>query len=139
VEKYEIRDGLHYSRAHEWVKVEGNLVRVGVTDYAQKKLGDIVYAEMPEVGKQVKQIAEKKTREMELGALESIKAVSAVYSPISGTVKEVNKAIQERPELVNTSPYNEGWICVIDPTTLNTELGKLMDSKEYSDYLAKLG
>jgi glycine cleavage system H protein len=139
VEKYEIRDGLHYSREHEWVKVEGNLVRVGITDYAQKKLGDIVYAEMPEVGKQVKQIAEKKTREMELGALESIKAVSAVYSPISGTVKEVNKALQERPELVNTSPYNEGWICVIDPSTLNVEIGNLMDAKEYSNYLKKLG
>lgn len=139
MEKYDVRDGLNYSREHEWVKVEGNLVRVGITDYAQRKLGDIVYAEMPEVGKQVKQIAEKKTREMELGALESIKAVSAIYSPISGTVKEVNKALQERPELVNTSPYNEGWICVIDPRTLNAELGNLMDAKEYSDYLAKLG
>lgn len=139
MEKYDIRDGLHYSREHEWVKVEGNLVRVGITDYAQRKLGDIVYAEMPEVGKQIKQIAEKKTREMELGALESIKAVSAVYSPISGTVKEVNKALQERPELVNTSPYNEGWICMIDPNALNAELGKLMDAKEYSDYLVKLG
>jgi glycine cleavage system H protein len=139
LEKYDVRDGLHYSREHEWVKVEGNLVRVGITDYAQKKLGDIVYAETPEVGKQVKQITEKKTREMELGALESIKAVSVVYSPISGTVKEVNQVLRERPELVNTSPYNEGWICVIDPTTLNMELGKLMDAKEYSDYLEKLG
>lgn len=139
MEKYDVRDGLNYSREHEWVKVEGNLVRVGITDYAQRKLGDIVYAEMPEVGKQVKQIAEKKTREMELGALESIKAVSAVYSPISGTVKDVNKALQERPELVNTSPYNEGWICMIDPSTLNAELGNLMDAKEYSDYLEKLG
>jgi len=139
VEKYEIRDGLHYSREHEWVKVEGNLARVGITDYAQKKLGDIVYAELPDIGEQVKQLVEKKTKEMELGALESIKAVSAIYSPISGKVKEVNNALQERPELANTSPYDEGWVCVIDPSTLNVELGSLMDAKEYSEYLKKLG
>ena len=135
---YEIPEGLYYSREHEWVKLEGKLARVGVTDYAQSKLGDVVYAELPEVGKQVRQLAEPKNREMELGAVESIKAVSALYSPLSGTVKEVNSSIQERPELVNTSSYGEGWICVLQPNALEAELKRLMDAKAYAEYLKKL-
>lgn len=135
---YEIPDGLYYSREHEWVKLECKLARVGATDYAQSKLGDVVYAELPEVGKEVKQLAEPKSREMELGAVESIKAVSALYSPLSGTVKEVNSALQERPELVNTSPYGEGWICVLKPSATEAELKHLMDAKAYAEYLKKL-
>ncbi len=135
---YDVPDGLYYSREHEWVKLEGKLVRVGVTDYAQSKLGDVVYVELPEVGKQVKQAAEPKIKEMELGAVESIKAVSAVYSPLSGAVKEINAALQERPELVNTSPYNEGWICVLKLSALEAELKQLMDAKAYAEYLKKL-
>lgn len=136
--KHEVREGLYYTREHEWLKVEGNLTRVGVTDYAQNKLGDVVYVELPQIGKKVKQMAEPKTREMELGAVESIKAVSAVYSPISGGVKEVNAALQERPELINTSPHNEGWICVISPSNLQGELKGLMNAKGYSEYLKTL-
>ncbi len=135
----DVREGLYYSREHEWVKVEGDAARVGVTDYAQSKLGDVVYVELPEAGKQVKQVAEPKGREMELGAVESIKAVSAVYSPLSGEVKEVNAALQERPELVNTSPYEEGWICKMAPSNLQAELKGLMDAKAYSEYVKKLG
>lgn len=135
---YDTPEGLYYSREHEWVKVEGNLARVGVTDYAQSKLGDIVYVELPEVGKQVKQVTEPKGKEMELGAVESIKAVSAVYSPLSGTVKEVNPALQERPELINTAPYTEGWICVLEPSALKAELKRLMDAKAYAEYVKKL-
>jgi glycine cleavage system H protein len=135
---YNVPEGLYYSREHEWVKLEGKLARVGVTDYAQSKLGDVVYVELPEVGKQVKQTTELKTKEMELGTVESIKAVSAVYSPLSGVVKEVNTALQERPELVNTSPYNEGWICVLEPSALEAELKQLMDAKAYAEYLKGL-
>lgn len=134
-----MQDGLYYSREHEWVKLEGKLARVGVTDYAQRKLGDVVYVELPEVGKQVKQAAEPKGKEMELGAVESIKAVSAVYSPLSGKVKEVNQALQDRPELVNTSPYGEGWICVLEPSDLTTELKNLMDAGGYAEHLKTLG
>ncbi len=134
----EVPEGLYYSREHEWVKIEGKLARVGVTDYAQSKLGDVVYVELPEVGKQVKQAAEPKGKEMEIGAVESIKAVSAAYSPLSGTVKEVNPSLQERPELINTSPYNEGWICVLEPSALEVELKQLMDAKGYTDYVKKL-
>lgn len=135
---YNVPEGLYYSREHEWVKLEGKLARVGVTDYAQSKLGDIVYVELPEAGKQVKQVTELKTKEIELGAVESIKAVSAVYSPLSGAVKEINAVIQERPELINTSPYNEGWICVLEPSALEAELKQLMDAKAYAEYLKKL-
>lgn len=138
VGEYEVPEGLYYSREHEWVKLEGKLARMGVTDYAQRKLGDVVYVELPEVGKQVKQLTEPKTREMELGAVESIKAVSAVYSPLSGEVKETNSALTDRPELVNTSPYDEGWICVIEPRALETELKSLMDAKGYAEYLKGL-
>jgi len=93
----EIPEGLYYTKDHEWVKFEGNLARIGVTDYAQKQLGDVVYVELPEVGKSVKQTVEPKVKEMELGAVESIKAVSAIYSPLGGEVKETNQALQYRP------------------------------------------
>ncbi len=131
-------EGLYYSREHEWVKLDGKLARVGVTDYAQGKLGDVVYVELPEVDKHVKRVTEPKTKEMELGVVESIKAVSAVYSPLSGAVKEINATLQERPELINTSPYNEGWICVLEPSALEAELKQLMDAKAYAEYLKKL-
>lgn len=133
-----MRDGLYYSREHEWVKLEGKLARVGVTDYAQKKLGDIVYVEPPEVGKRVSQVKEKKTKDMELGAVESIKAVSIVYSPLSGSVKEVNSALQDRPELVNTSPYDEGWICLLEPSDPEAELKNLMDASKYAEFIKSL-
>jgi len=135
---YNVPEGLYYSHEHEWVKLEGKLARVGVTDYAQSKLGDVVYVELPEAGKQVKQVTELKTKEIELGAVESIKAVSAVYSPLSGAVKEINAVLQERPELINTSPYNEGWICVLEPSALEAELKQLMDAQAYAEYLKKL-
>ncbi|MFQ6129220.1 MAG: glycine cleavage system protein GcvH [Candidatus Hadarchaeaceae archaeon] len=135
---YDVPKGLYYSREHEWVKLEGRIARVGVTDYAQSKLGDVVYVELPEVGKQVKQVTEQKTKEMELGAVESIKAVSAIYSPLSGAVKEINTALQERPELINTSPYNEGWICILEASALEAELKQLMDAKAYAEYVKEL-
>ncbi|MGQ9787981.1 MAG: glycine cleavage system protein GcvH [Candidatus Hadarchaeaceae archaeon] len=136
--EHEVREGLYYSKEHEWLKVENGHVRVGITDYAQDKLGDVVYVELPVVGRQAKQIGEPKSRDMELGAVESVKAVSTIYSPISGAVKETNAALQERPELINTSPYDEGWICTIVPNALDEELKLLMDAKAYSEYLKKL-
>ncbi|MEA1905236.1 MAG: glycine cleavage system protein GcvH [Candidatus Hadarchaeota archaeon] len=132
---YKVPEGLHYSKEHEWVKVEDKLARVGVTDYAQDELGDVVYVELPEVGKEVKQVTEEKTKEMELGAVESIKAVSAVYSPLSGKVKEVNKELEDSPELVNSSPYEQGWICVLEPSDLEAELKGLMDAKAYTKFI----
>jgi glycine cleavage system H protein len=130
---------LYYTRDHEWARVEGELVRVGVTDYAQSKLGDVVYVEFSGVGQAVKQIGERKEREMEVAVLESIKAVSAVYAPVSGTIAEVNRELSERPELINTSPYDKGWICLIRPTNLAAELNNLMNADQYEDYLKGLG
>lgn len=135
---YKAPEGLYYSREHEWVKIEGNLARVGITDYAQSKLGDVVYVELPEAGKQVKQLAEDKSKEMEIGAAESIKAVSSIYSPLTGTVKETNQALQDTPELLNTSPYEDGWVCVIEPSSLEGDKKNLMDAKGYADYTEKL-
>lgn len=135
---YVVPGGLYYTSEHEWVKIEGKLARVGVTDYAQKNLGDVVYVELPEVGKKVKRLGKPKSKDMELGAVESIKAVSMVYSPLTGTVKEVNQVLQKQPELVNTSPYNEGWICLLEPSALEEELKHLMDAKSYLEYLKKI-
>jgi glycine cleavage system H protein len=138
VGNYEVPEGLHYTREHEWVRLEGKRARIGITDYAQRNLGDVVYVELPEIGREVKQVGEPKSREMELGAVESIKAVSALYSPLSGVIKEVNSALQERPELVNASPYGEGWICMLEPSAPEAELKRLMDAKTYAEYLKKI-
>jgi len=138
VGEHEVPDGLYYTKDHEWVKLEGNLARIGVTDYAQKQLGDVVYVELPEVGKVVKQVGESKAKEAELGAVESIKAVSAIYSPLSGTVKETNQVLQDRPELINTSPYDEGWVCVLEPSDLEAERENLLSPDAYAIFLKTL-
>lgn len=97
-----------YSSEHEWLKWEGDLVRVGITDYAQDSLHEIVFCDVPEVGISIR-------KGDSLGTVESIKAVSDVYSPISGKVVEINQRLAEEPELLNTSPYEEGWIAVLRP------------------------
>ncbi|MDI6819454.1 MAG: glycine cleavage system protein GcvH [Candidatus Hodarchaeaceae archaeon] len=135
---YEVPEDLYYSREHEWVRVEGKLARVGVTDYAQKRLGDVVYVELPEVGRRVEQASETKSKAMELGALESIKAVVAIYAPLSGVVEDVNQALRDRPELVNTDPYGEGWVCLVEASNLETELKNLMSASAYAEFLKGL-
>ncbi|MEM2881922.1 MAG: glycine cleavage system protein GcvH [Candidatus Bathyarchaeia archaeon] len=131
VDGYEIPDGLYYSREHEWVRVEGDRCRVGITDYAQATLHDIVYVELPKVGSRISQM-------QQLGTVESVKAVSEIYSPISGEVLEVNEELSKRPELVNESPYGEGWIAVIKPSSLEADLRNLMDPEGYSGFLRDL-
>jgi glycine cleavage system H protein len=119
-----------YTREHEWVKVEDQVGTVGITDYAQDQLGDIVYVRLPEVGTQVRQMEP-------FGEIESVKAVSDLYAPVSGEVIEVNAALEERPELVNQSPYGEGWMIRVrlsDPS----ELDSLMTAEEYDRYTAEL-
>ena len=138
VGEHEVPDGLYYTKNHEWVKLDGNLAKIGVTDYAQKQLGDVVYVELPEIGKVVKQAGESKAKEAELGAVESIKAVSAIYSPLSGTVKETNQVLQDRPELINTSPYEDGWVCVLEPSDLEAERESLLNSDAYAIFLKTL-
>jgi glycine cleavage system H protein len=100
---YEIPDDLLYTKEHEWVRIAGETATIGITDYAAKTLNDVVYVTSPKVGQQLAQFKS-------MGSVESIKAVSELYSPVSGQVVEVNAALTSRPELVNTSPYDDGWI-----------------------------
>ena len=100
---YEVPEALYFSKDFEWVKIEGDKVRIGVTDYAQKSLREIVYAELPNAGTEVKQ-------NEPFGTLESVKAVSDLISPISGTIEEVNEEVQSKPETLNEDPYGKGWL-----------------------------
>jgi len=120
VENYEVPEGLYYSKDFEWIKIEGDKVRMGVTDYAQKQLREIVYAELPEAGAEVKQ-------NEPYGTVESVKAVSDLIAAISGTVEEVNAEVQSKPELLNEDPYVNGWLVVVKPANLQAELADLMD------------
>jgi glycine cleavage system H protein len=118
-----------YTKEHEWVRVQDDLGTVGITDYAQDQLGDIVYVDLPSVGTQVKQLEK-------LGEIESVKAVSDLYSPVSGEVVEVNQGVNDRPELVNQSPYEEGWLVRVrlaDPA----ELDNLLTAKQYDELIAQ--
>ena len=120
VETYEVPEGLYYSKDFEWIKIEGDKVRMGVTDYAQKSLREIVYAELPSAGEEVSQ-------NEPYGTVESVKAVSDLVSAISGTIEEVNEGVQSKPELLNEDPYGEGWLLVVKPANLQDELANLMD------------
>jgi glycine cleavage system H protein len=120
VEAYEVPEGLFYSKDFEWIKVEGDKVRVGVTDYAQKSLREIVYAELPSAGEEVKQGEP-------YGTVESVKAVSDLIAPISGTIEEVNSEVQSKPEILNEDPYENGWLLIVKPSDLQAELANLMD------------
>jgi len=120
VEGYEVPEGLYYSKDFAWIKIEGDKVRMGVTDYAQKQLREIVYAELPSVGGDVKQGEP-------FGTVESVKAVSDLIGAASGTIEEVNDEVSSKPELLNEDPFNKGWLLVVKPSNLQAELPNLMD------------
>ena len=120
VESFEVPEGLYFSKDFEWVKIEGDKIRMGITDYAQKSLREIVYAELPSVGTEVKQ-------NEPYGTLESVKAVSDLVSAISGTIQEVNDEVQSKPETLNEDPFGKGWLLVVKPSNLQAELANLMD------------
>ena len=118
-----------YTKEHEWVRVEDDLGTIGITDYAQDQLGDIVYLDLPSPGTQVKHLDK-------LGEIESVKAVSDLYSPVSGEVAEVNQEVIDRPELVNQSPYDEGWLVRVrlaDPA----EVDSLLSAEQYDELIAQ--
>lgn len=123
-----IINGLKYSETHEWVKIEGDIAIIGVTDYAQKEMGDITYVDMPDAGEVVE-------KEEEFGALESVKASSDLFSPVSGTVLERNDALEDAPELVNEDPYGN-WIIKVQMRNL-AELDELMDAEGYRDMIGE--
>ena len=119
-----------YTKEHEWIRVEGDVAEIGITNYAQDSLGDIVFLELPEAGTDVE-------REDSFGVVESVKAVSDLYAPLSGTIEETNEPLADTPELINEHPYSEGWIIKIkmnDPS----ELDGLMDAKAYEDYIKEI-
>ncbi len=131
VKGYHIPDDLMYTKEHEWAKNAGGSVRVGITDYAAKTLNDVVYVTSPKVNAKVEQ-----TKSM--GTVESIKAVSEVYSPVSGTVTKVNGELDSHPELVNKSPYGEGWLIEVKPANFASESKSLLDAGTYASYLNTL-
>lgn len=122
---FKVIEGLKYSKEHEWVKVEGDRAYMGITDYAQKSLGEIVYVELPEKGTV---LAEGDT----LGVVESVKAASDIYTPVSGTVADINEELLDSPGNVNTNPY-ESWIAIIELGNVN-ELDTLMGAGEYEKF-----
>ncbi len=122
-----IPDNLKYTEDHEWIKVTDGDARYGITDYAQDELGDIVYVELPEVGEEI-------SKGDMLGVIESVKTVSDLYAPISGTVKDVNEKLEGTPEVINEDPYKDGWIVVME-ITHEDELDELLDPEEYEEML----
>ena len=122
---------LRYSRAHEWAKPEGDRVRVGITAYAQEQLGDVVFVELPKVGAKV-------TATKNFGVVESVKAVSDLFAPLSGEVVEVNGELGQKPETVNQDPYGKGWMLVVKPSS-KTEWDQLLTAQQYEELIAQGG
>jgi len=120
-------EDLHYAVSHEWVRVNGETGTIGITDHAQKELGEIVYLEMPEVGHVF-------NAEDEFGTVESVKAVSELFTPVSGEVVEVNKAAIQEPGIVNDDPFGDGWLIKVKLST-DEEVSKLMSAEQYAEYL----
>ena len=130
-EEYAVLEGLYYTEEHEWAKVlDDGTVVVGICDYAQKQLHEIVYVELPEVESDAEYNGV-------IGAVESVKAVSDMNSPVSGTIVEVNEELLDSPELINEDPYGKGWIAKIKPSDIDGDLLNLMDSVKYTGFVAE--
>jgi glycine cleavage system H protein len=128
---YQIPDDLFYTKEHEWAKVVDPVVVVGITDYAAKTLNDVVYVTFPKINQKVKQFKS-------MGAVESIKAISELYSPISGTVTKLNEKLESHPELVNKSPYVEGWLIELEPDDFAVDRENLLGSRAYTSHIESL-
>ncbi len=120
VDDYEIVEGLHYSKEFFWVRMENSKARMGITDYAQKQLREIVFAELPSVGGTI-------TQNEPFGSVESVKAVSDLIAPLTGTIEQVNEEVTNKPELLNEDPYGKGWLLIVAPSNLDAELKALMN------------
>jgi len=120
VDGYEVPEGLYYSKEWFWVKIENGKARMGLTDYAQKQLREIVFVELPNAGGTVK-------ANEPFGSVESVKAVSDLVAPLSGTIEQINQEVTSKPELLNEDPYGQGWLLIVAPSNLDAELSALMD------------
>lgn len=119
----EVKEDLKYTDTHEWVRIKGDLAQIGITDHAQSELTDIVFVELPNMGKEIK-------KGEELCVVESVKSVSEIYAPVSGRITNVNKKLEETPEVINESPYDDGWIAEIEIKD-KSELDSLLDAEAY--------
>ena len=130
-DEVKIETGLYHTSEHEWAKPSGEIVIIGISDYAQAQLHEIVYVELP---KKDANVAQGEA----IGAVESVKAVSDFYSPVTGTVVEVNEALMNSPEKINSDPYGEGWIAKVKPSNWDANVVKLMDAEKYKQHIATL-
>ena len=130
-DELKIDPGCYYTKEHEWAKPSGDVVIIGISDYAQSQLHEIVYVELPKKDTNVNQGEA-------IGAVESVKAVSDFYSPITGTVVEINEALLDSPEKINSDPYDNGWIAKVKPSNWDTNVSKLMDAEKYKQHIATL-
>ncbi len=130
-DEVKVETGLFYTNEHEWANPTGEVVTIGISDYAQAQLHEIVYVELP---KKDASIAQGEA----VGAVESVKAVSDFYSPVTGTVIEVNEALLDSPEKINSDPYGEGWIAKVKPSNWEANAAKLMDAEKYKQHIASL-
>ena len=120
-----IPQNLLYTKDHEWVRVDGNSAVVGITDYAQGELGDVVFVQLPAVGTKIQQ-------GQSMGSTEAVKAVADIYSPVSGEIVEINAVLNDHPETMNQDPYGKGWVAKIKPSNLAAERANLLDAAAYS-------
>lgn len=125
----EFPEELRYTKEHEWARLDGDRVTVGITDFAQEELGDVVYVELPQIGRTIETAGT-------FGVVESVKAVSDLYAPLSGTIVEANTKLEDEPELVNRSPYGEGWMIVMEAANLE-EWQQLLTAADYRVYIAQ--
>jgi|SRR5262245_13406629 len=121
---------LKYTREHEWAKKDGANVRVGITHFAQEQLGDVVFVELPKVGAKV-------TAHQSFGVVESVKAVSDLFAPLTGEVVEINTGLAKTPELVNQDPYGKGWMLVVQPANVGAEWDQLLSAQQYEQHIAE--
>jgi len=123
VDDYEVPEGLYYSKEWTWVKVENGKVRIGITDYAQKQLKEIVFADLPRAGDEI-------VKDEPFGTVESVKSVSDLIAPVSGKVEEVNEEVVDNPGVINEDPYGAGWLIIVSPSNLDEDLKTLMSFEE---------
>ncbi len=131
VNDYEVPENLYYHKEYLWARVEEGKVKIGLIDYAQKQINDIIYVELPSVGDSI-------TKDEPLGILESVKAVSDLIAPVSGTIESVNEELDSKPELLNEDPYGEGWILIVEPSNLEEDLKTLLSSDAAVEWHASL-
>jgi len=124
-----VPENLKYTKEHEWVRIEGNQAIIGITDYAQSELGDIVFVEMPNIGDKFKQ-------NDTIGTIEAVKTVADIFSPINGTISEINNNIEDKPDCINSDPYAKGWLIKIKFNNNETSLKELLSPKDYGDLIS---